>query len=105
MRGVYNLNPNKVGQVQDLALLDSKFGAEPTENWHGVDITVNARLRNGLTIQAGTSTGRTLQDNCALRSALPETYPWSTITVTQIAARRLDGGTDQTRTAGSSSRS
>jgi len=81
--GIYNLNLNKVGQVQDLALLDSKIGVEPTENWQGVDVGVNARVRNGLTLQAGTSTGRTLQDNCALRSALPETYPWSTITVTQ----------------------
>ena len=81
--GVYNLNLNKVGQVQDLALLDSKLGAEPIENWNGIDTSVNARLRNGLTVQGGTSTGRTLQDNCALRSQLPETYPWSTITVTQ----------------------
>jgi hypothetical protein len=81
--GVYNLNLNKVGQVQDLALLDSKVGAEPIENWHGFDTSVNARLRNGVTLQAGTSTGRTLQDNCALRALLPETYPWSTITVTQ----------------------
>ena len=81
--GIYNINPNKVGQVQDLAQLTSNFGDEPTENWHGVDVGVNARLRNGLTVQAGTSTGRTLQDNCALRSVLPETYPWSTITVTQ----------------------
>ncbi len=81
--GIYNLNLNKVGQVQDLALLDSKVGAEPIENWHGIDASVNARLRSGLTVQAGTSTGRTLQDNCALRSLLPETYPWSTITVTQ----------------------
>jgi hypothetical protein len=81
--GVYNLNLNKVGQVQDLAELTNKIGADPIENWHGIDTSVNARLRNGLTVQAGTSTGRTLQDNCALRSALPETYPWSTITVTQ----------------------
>src|SRR5262249_10581230 len=83
--GIFNLNPDKVGQVQDLAILDSNIasGAEPTENWHGVDVGVNARLRNGLTIQGGTSTGRTLQDNCALRSVLPESYPWSTITVTQ----------------------
>ena len=44
---------------------------------------MNARLRSGIIVQAGTSTGRTLQDNCALRSSLPETYPWSTITVTQ----------------------
>jgi hypothetical protein len=81
--GIYNINLNKLGQVQDLAELTSKAGAEPIENWHGVDVGVNARLRNGLTVQAGTSTGRTLQDNCALRSLLPETYPWSTITVTQ----------------------
>jgi hypothetical protein len=82
--GIYNINPNKVGQVQDLAQLTSNFGdVQPTENWQGVDVGVNARLRNGLTVQAGTSTGRTLQDNCALRSVLPETYPWSTITVTQ----------------------
>ena len=81
--GIYNLNPNKVGQVQDLALLDDKAGAKPIENWQGVDVGINARLRDGLTVQAGTSTGRTLQDNCALRSVLPETYPWSTIVVTQ----------------------
>jgi Carboxypeptidase regulatory-like domain len=82
--GIYNVVPTKVGQVQDLAQLTSNFGnVEPTENWQGVDASVNARLRNGLTVQAGTSTGRTLQDNCALRSALPETYAWSTTTVTQ----------------------
>jgi hypothetical protein len=81
--GVYNLNPNKVGQVQDLALLDSKAGADVTENWQGVDFGVNARLRNGLIVQAGTSTGRTTQDNCALRSQLPETYNWATIDITQ----------------------
>src|SRR5207247_1320781 len=50
------------------------------ENWHGVDVGVNARLRNGLTVQGGTSTGRELQDNCALRSVLPETYRWLTTT-------------------------
>ena len=47
-----------------------------TENWHGIDTSVNARLRNGLTVQGGTSTGRRLQDNCDVRSALPETYSW-----------------------------
>jgi hypothetical protein len=79
--GVYNLNLNKVGQVQDLALLTRDAGADPIEVWQGVDVSVNARIRNGLTVQGGTSTGRTLQDNCALRSILPETYPWSNTTV------------------------
>jgi hypothetical protein len=84
--GVYNLNPNKLvggAVVQDLAQLSSNFGAEPIENWHGVDVGVNARLRNGLTVQGGTSTGRGLQDNCAVRSVLPETYSWVTIDGTQ----------------------
>jgi hypothetical protein len=81
--GIYNVNPNRVGAVADFAEQTSKLGADPTENWQGVDFGVNARLRNGVTIQGGTSTGRTLQDNCALRSQLPETYPWSTIIVTQ----------------------
>ena len=63
---LYNLDPEQgrpgPGSAQ---LLDSNFGTEPTENWQGVDVSVNARLRNGLTVQGGTSTGRTLQDNCA----------------------------------------
>jgi hypothetical protein len=53
------------------------------ENWHGVDVSVNARLRNGLTVQAGTSSGRRLQDNCDVRSALPETYSWASTTAVQ----------------------
>jgi hypothetical protein len=81
--GVYNLNPNKVGQVQDLAQLDTNFTGDPTEYWHGVDFSMNARLRNGIAVQGGTSTGRTVQNNCALRSALPETYSWATIDITQ----------------------
>jgi len=35
-----------------------------TEMWHGIDITVNARLRNGLTLQLGTGTGRKIIDRC-----------------------------------------
>jgi hypothetical protein len=91
--GIYNLNLNKVGQVQDLAQLTSNFGdVEPTENWQGVDVGVNARLRNGVTVQGGTSTGRTLQDNCALRSILPETYAWSSPIVGAATIGTLQSG-------------
>ena len=69
--GLYNLVPSKVGQVDELAQSSSNFG-EQTENWHGVDVNVVARLRNGLTVQGGTSTGRRLSDACALKAALPE---------------------------------
>ena len=80
--GLYNLVPNMVGQEDLYSQLSSNFG-EMTENWHGIDVSVNARLRNGLTVQGGTSTGRRLQDNCDVRAALPETYSWASTTAVQ----------------------
>jgi hypothetical protein len=80
--GLYNLVPNMVGQEDLYSQLSSNFG-EMTENWHGIDVSVNARLRNGLTVQGGTSTGRRLQDNCDVRAALPETYSWTSTTAVQ----------------------
>jgi hypothetical protein len=44
---------------------ETDFGPERTNYWHGVDVTVNARLRQGLTLQIGTQTGRAVQDSCA----------------------------------------
>ncbi len=38
--------------------LATDYGPERTDYWHGVDVTVNARLRNQLNLQVGTSTGR-----------------------------------------------
>jgi hypothetical protein len=69
--GLYNLVPDKVGQVDELAQASSNF-AEQIENWQGVDVNVVARLRMGVTIQGGTSTGRRLSDACALKTAVPE---------------------------------
>ena len=50
--------------------LDRVYG-EQTENWRGFDINVNARL-GGLNLQAGTSTGRTAENNCEIVADLPE---------------------------------
>jgi len=36
------------------------------------DITAQARLRNGLTLQGGTSSGRLVEDICDVRSQVPE---------------------------------
>jgi hypothetical protein len=68
---LYNLVPAKVGQVDELAQSYKNFG-EQVENWQGIDVSVVARLQNGLTVQGGTSTGRRLADGCAVRSGLPE---------------------------------
>jgi hypothetical protein len=80
--GLYNLVLPKVGAEDLYSQLSSNFG-EMTENWHGIDANVNARLRNGLTVQGGTSSGRRLQDNCEVRAALPETYSWQSTTAVQ----------------------
>jgi Carboxypeptidase regulatory-like domain len=76
--GLYDLNPNKVGQVSSLNELASNIGQE-TMNWQGVDASVNAHLRNGLTVQGGTSTGRRLTDACAVRALVPEVTPSTAI--------------------------
>ena len=43
---------------------ETDFGDARTQYWHGVNVSVNARLRNGLTFQGGTSTGRGVRDTC-----------------------------------------
>ena len=45
-----------------------------TNHWSGVDITINSRLRNGFTLQFGTSTGRAITDNCGVAAKVPELY-------------------------------
>src|SRR5262245_6123100 len=76
--GLYDLNLNKVGQVKNLHQLGSNFAKERM-NWQGMDVGVNARLKNGLTLQGGTSTGRRLTDACAVRALVPEATPSTAI--------------------------
>jgi hypothetical protein len=69
--GLYDVAPAKLGLINNLVTDSAKYG-----NWYqyfnGVDITLNMRLRAGLTLQGGTSTGQTVADNCAVRANLPE---------------------------------
>jgi len=45
--------------------LVTDYGSERTDYWHGFDVTWNARLRNQLNLQIGTSTGKGVIDNCS----------------------------------------
>ena len=72
--GFYDVNPGKFGQTNNLNTLARKFG-DQYEHWNGVDFTVNARMKTGLTVQGGVSTGKGTTDNCAVRAALPEIAP------------------------------
>jgi hypothetical protein len=72
LTGFYDVVPGKFGQVRNLNALSDQYGSQ-FENWNGVDLTVDARLSNGLTFQGGLSTGKTMEDNCEIVAQLPET--------------------------------
>ena len=61
--------------AQNRITFETDFGPERTNYWHGVDVNVNARLRNGLIVQAGTSTGREVEDTCATRVKIDSPDP------------------------------
>ena len=70
--GLYNLNPAKFGvPLDNLVTFASNYGTQ-IEHWNGIDVSVNARLRRGLLLQGGVSTGRTSTDSCQIVARLPE---------------------------------
>jgi hypothetical protein len=44
---------------------ETDYGPARINYWHGVDVSVKARLPGSLTLQGGTSTGRAINDTCA----------------------------------------
>ena len=51
--------------AQNYITWETDFGPARSSYWQGVDFTVNARTRQGLTLQFGTNTGRKIDDTCA----------------------------------------
>jgi len=51
--------------AQSYITWETDFGPARSNYWQGVDFTVNARMRQGLTLQFGTNTGREIEDDCA----------------------------------------
>jgi len=68
---VYDVSPTKSGQISNL-ITDSRGYGDEFQYFNGVDVTLNVRMRNGVTIQGGTSTGKTVADACGVRANLPE---------------------------------
>jgi hypothetical protein len=71
LSGFYDVVPAKFSEVRNLNALSDKYGSQ-FENWNGIDLTVDARLGNGLTFQGGLSSGKTMEDNCEIVAQLPE---------------------------------
>jgi hypothetical protein len=57
-----------VGVADSYYTTDKDFGDE-THYWHGVDASFSARARQSLFFQAGTSTGRGVNDTCEIETA------------------------------------
>jgi hypothetical protein len=83
----YTRNANKpLGATDNYYTFASDYGNVSTY-WHGVDVNINARTRNGVTFQGGTSTGRGVRDYCPVMQKLPETY----VTIGSVLANEQVG--------------
>ena len=69
----FDLKPAANVRAQNNFVTLSKNYGDQTEVFNAVSLGVNARLQNGLTLQAGAGTGRVVTDDCAVVAALPET--------------------------------
>ena len=70
--GLYNIKPEKFGvPAQNFVTLAKNYG-DQVERFDGIDVNVNARLRNGVTVQGGFSSGKSTYDNCEIVANVPE---------------------------------
>ena len=67
--GIYDQNASVVNRQVIKAA--SNFGNQ-YGHWNGFDVNVDARLRNGLFLQGGVGTGKTMTDNCDVVDDVPE---------------------------------
>ena len=70
---VPTINPDKFGLVSQQVTAASNYGTI-IQRWNGVDVSVNARLGNGLVAQGGFNTGRSLFDDCEVAAKAPEIH-------------------------------
>jgi hypothetical protein len=65
------LKDSGFGKLDNYYTFASDFG-DVDYHWQGVDLNVDARPRNGLTLQGGFNTGAGFRDFCAVTAKLPE---------------------------------
>ena len=69
--GLYNVNPNVSALADNYRTYAPNYGTI-SQVYNGVDVNISARLRSGVQLQAGTSTGQRVTDYCEVRALLPE---------------------------------
>jgi hypothetical protein len=73
--GLRDLKPVSFGRPSDNRITFAKEFGRSIRHWNGMDLSLNARVRDGVLLQGGMSTGRTSTDNCDLVQKLPELSP------------------------------
>jgi len=69
---LYNLTPEAFARPTNLLVKSTKDVGDDTRVFNGVDVTFNLRNVKGFTFSGGTSTGKVVNDWCAIRAAVPE---------------------------------
>jgi hypothetical protein len=69
--GLNNVVQSKFGQTSNNITLADDIGNQ-YQRYNGVLLNVSARLGAGVQFQGGINTGKTVQDNCAVRAQVPE---------------------------------
>jgi len=73
----YDVKPAKFNVIDNYRTFTDNVGGA-SNRFNGVDVSVNARLKN-VTIQGGTSSGNVVEDDCGVAALHPEIYifgPW-----------------------------
>jgi hypothetical protein len=68
--GLYDVVPEKAGQVSNLVAASADYGRWE-QRFDGIDVVMDVRAGR-FTFAGGTSTGQTVADNCEVRGRLPE---------------------------------
>ena len=69
--GLYDVRPTLFSSVNNLTTWGSNYGDEYSR-FNGLLVNVNAQTRNGIRIQGGINSGKTVTDVCDVRAHLPE---------------------------------
>jgi Carboxypeptidase regulatory-like domain len=69
---LYNLTPAAFARPQNLLIRSTKDVGDDTRVFNGVDVAFSVRNVKGFIFSGGTSTGKVVNDWCAIREAVPE---------------------------------
>jgi hypothetical protein len=69
--GMYDINPDRFGQVNTLVTHATNYG-KMTQVSDFVNVSINVQLRSGMRLAGGVDTGRTVQDACFVVNSLQQ---------------------------------